>query len=404
MKFNAANFKVKGDRTIWIIYIVLLFISLLEVYSAMGKMVYEKQGGDIIRIFLKHFRIILGGLFVTYFFHLIRYQRYSRIINVGYVLSNLLLVFTLALGQFSNKAADRWLEIPFLGQFQPSEIAKYALVLYIAKRLAILKDGIKDGRKFFGLIGWVILTCILIFPENFSTSALIFIGCLLVIYIAGAKLKHIMITILPIVMLAALLFIFPQTVLERSSTWSNRVESWWYFDENDNTQANTAAMAISTGGLFGKGIGNTTQGRFLSESHNDFIFAIILEETGVIGGMIVMSLYIVLLARINKIAQKTKGLFGRYTVIGIGFMITLQAIVNMSVATGIIPVTGQTLPFISFGGTSLVITSAALGILLNVSASVNSDNLNEEIDDMESSSEKLELENDNLNLEKDNSI
>ena len=404
MKFNAVNFKVKGDRTIWIIYIVLLFISLLEVYSAMGKMVYEKQGGDIIRIFLKHFGIILGGLVVTYFFHLIRYQWYSKFIKAAYVLSTILLGFTLLWGQFSTKAADRWIELPIIGQFQPSEIAKYVLILYVAKRLAILKDGIKERKKLLGLMGWVALTCILIFPENFSMSALIFVGCLLVVYIAGARLKDMMIVVLPIVILAAFLFIFPQTVLERSSTWSNRVESWWYFDENDNTQANTAAMAISTGGLFGKGIGDTTHGRFLSESHNDFIFAIILEETGVLGGIFVITLYVVLLARTNKIAQKSKGLFGRYIVIGIGFMITLQAIVNMSVATGIIPVTGQTLPFISFGGTSFMITSAALGILLNVSASTKLDNKNEETDDMESSFEKLELENDNLNLEKDNSI
>ncbi len=164
------------------------------------------------------------------------------------------------------------------------------------------------------------------------------------------------------------IYSFSPETLERSETWVNRVEGFIYNDPDDNTQGNNATMAIATGGLIGRGIGNTTQGRFLSESHNDFIFAIILEEGGVLYGIVIMLLYFILFYRSVKIANNARGLFGRYTAIGIGLVFSLQAVINMAVATTLIPVTGQTLPFISYGGTSFVISSAALGIMLNISA------------------------------------
>ena len=370
MKINAKRFKIGGDKVVWIVYILLMLISLLEVYSSMGKAVYDKMGGDIAKMFLKHFGLLLAGLLITYIFHRIKYVHYSKYIKIAYGGSVVLLLFTLILGRLFGEGAARWISLPGIGQFQPSEIVKYVLVLYIANELSLLKDGIKERKNFYKLIAKMALVCLLIFPENFSTSALVFLGCYVMIIIAGAKFRdYIMIVPVGLFLCLSVLGLYKVNpdILERSGTWYSRVNLWLNSDREEITQPNTATMAIATGGLLGKGIGNTTQGRFLSESHNDFIFAIILEEGGIIFGIVVAGLFFVLFYRSLKISRNARGLFGRYASVGIGFMIVFQALVNMMVATGLLPVTGQTLPFISYGGTSLLVSSAALGIMLNIS-------------------------------------
>lgn len=214
-------------------------------------------------------------------------------------------------------------------------------------------------------------------------------------FIAGAKMKNWLLIVPAGVVLALFVvgvYVVNPDILKRSSTWVNRIEGFVNNNPEEITQANTATMAISTGGIVGKGIGNTTQGRFLSESHNDFIFAIILEEGGVLYGFIVMILYFILFYRSVKIAKTARGLFGSYAAVGIGLVFCLQALVNMMVATTLIPVTGQTLPFISYGGTSFIISSAALGIMLNISADAKKYQ-------MELESEKTNLDSTGMNLE-----
>ncbi|MEE0918320.1 MAG: FtsW/RodA/SpoVE family cell cycle protein [Bacteroidales bacterium] len=388
MKLSANRFKVRGDKILWIVYIVFLLISLLEVYSTMGKMVYEKNEGDLVGMFLKHISILLSGLLITYIVHLIKYRSYSGYTKIAYVFSVGLLAMTLVMG--GGNEANRWIQLPFI-QFQPSEIAKYILVLYVANELAIMKEsGIRDQKNFFVLLGKIAIVCGLIFFDNFSTAVLIFTGCYIMLFVAGARLKDILTPIVPLAIAIVVILLIQPDFLKRSETWNNRIEIFLNSDKEEINQPNIAKMAIATGGIMGKGIGNTTQGRFLSESHNDFIFAIILEELGIIACIVILGLYAILIHRAVIIAKKAKGLFGRYTAIGIGCMIFLQAVVNMLVATGAAPVTGQTLPFISYGGTSLWITSVALGILQNISAGSK---------EIEQSSEQTDLESEKIDLE-----
>lgn len=401
MKIGARRFKVGGDKVVWIVYIVLMLISLLEVYSSMGKAVYDKMGGDIARMFLKHFGLLLFGLGITYVFHRIKYVHYSKLVKIGYGLSVILLLFTLILGRLFGEGAARWISLPGIGQFQPSEIVKYILVLYVANELASLKDGIKERKNFYRLIFRMAIVCAFIFPENFSTSALVFLGCYVMIIIAGARFRD-YVMIVPVGLFLCLsvfgLYKINPDILERSGTWYSRVNLWLNSDREEITQPNTATMAIATGGLLGKGIGNTTQGRFLSESHNDFIFAIILEEGGIIFGIVVAGLFFVLFYRSLKISRNARGLFGRYSAVGIGFMIVFQALVNMMVATGLMPVTGQTLPFISYGGTSLLVSSAALGIMLNISV----ESAKSQDSETERRSDEIKLEDNSVKSEDNN--
>lgn len=402
MRIDIERFRVRGDRVIWVVYIALMLISLIEVYSSMGKTVYEKGNGDIVRMFMKHFGIIVTGLIVTYFVHLVKYSCYPKITKIAYGFSVILLLVTLALGGISGKTADRWIVIPFIGQFQPSEIVKYILILYVANELAILGDGIREKKNFFRLSAKLLLVCGLIFPENFSTAALIFLCCYGLMFVAGARMKHWFLIVpagIALILFVVVISASDADILKRSSTWVNRWENFINNNPEEITQANTATMAISTGGIVGKGIGNTTQGRFLSESHNDFIFAIILEEGGVLYGFIVMILYFILFYRSVKVAKNSRGLFGRYAAVGIGMVFCLQALVNMMVATTLIPVTGQTLPFISYGGTSFIISSAALGVMLNISADAKKYQMELEAQNAVSETEVMET-SDSINEEK----
>lgn len=388
---NKVNLKIKGDKIIWIVYLLFMLVSLVLVFSSMGKTVYENQGGNIFGMFRKHFLLLAFSFFVTYIFHLINYKYYSKYSNIMYGFSIMLLAITLFIGEIFGKAASRWIVLPFIGQFQPSEIVKYLLIIYVAHRLSILKEGIKDRRNFLILVGQIAFVAILIFPENFSTAFLLFSCCFVMLFIAGAKIKH-MLSVIGLG--AAVLFsvfivhkINPE-IIERSGTWVNRIDSFINNDKTEYSQPNIATMAIATGGILGKGIGNTEQGRFLSESHNDFIFAIILEEGGLLLGTAIIILYIILFYRAIKISRNALGLFGSYLAIGIGLIIILQAMVNIMVAITLIPVTGQTLPFISYGGTSLMLSSLGLGILLSI--------------DAKSNKRKMDSENKNLNSENKN--
>ena len=393
MSNNKINLRIKGDKVIWIVYLLFMLISLVLVFSSMGKTVYENRGGNIFGMFRKHFFILTFGFFVTYVFHLINYKYYSKYSNIMYGGSVLLLAITLFIGEIFGKAASRWIVLPFIGQFQPSEIVKYLLIIYVAHRLSILKEGIKDSKNFSILVGQIIFVSMLIFPQNLSTAFLLFGCCLIMMFIAGAKIKHMLCTIgLGIVALFVVFLIneINPKIIGRGDTWVNRIENFIDNDKTENNQPNTAKMAIATGGILGKGIGNTEQGRFLNESHNDFIFAIILEEGGLLLGGTIIILYMILFYRSIKISRNAPGLFGSYLAIGIGLIIILQAMINIMVATTIIPVTGQTLPFISYGGTSLILSSFGLGLLLSIDAKSNKRKTDSENKNLDSENENTE--------------
>jgi cell division protein FtsW len=393
------RYKVKGDKVIWIIYILFMIISLIEVFSSMGKTVYDKQGGDVALMFFKHFMILIFGLGTCYIAHLVNYIHYKRIIKILFWFSIGILIFTLILGYiFHMKTASRWIILPIIGQFQPSEIVKYIIILYTAKTLTDNQEKIKERDTFIKILIPILVICALIFPENFSTAALIFLVCFIMMFVGRVSTKYC--TLLVLIAVGGLLLMFlifnnNTKLIERSQTWNNRIEEYQNNDKTEINQTNLALMAISTGGLSGKFIGNTVQARFLSESHNDFIFAIMLEEGGIWLCLIIIILYLILIYRTIRISKNAKEQFGSLTSIGIALMFTLQAIVNMMVATNIIPVTGQTLPFISYGGTSFVFSSYALGIILNISKQKNQRGKEDEIEGIEVDNNGNELEQEN---------
>ncbi len=369
MKLNIGKPQIKGDKIIWIVYLGLSILSLIFVFSTMGKNIYRLDG-DVSNMFFKQIGIICSGIIITYIVHNIKYGNYARGLKLIYGLSFFVLLVTLVIGEMFGKAANRWIELPIIGQFQPSEIVKYVLIVYVASELESLKDKIKDKGEFIKLMLKILAICGLIFPENFSTAALLFLACFLMVFVAGANLKHIFMTIVIGIGILAVIFLLNYIGIEigRSATWVNRFVGHYNNDPNEYNQANSAIMAIATGGLTGLGIGNTVEGRFLSESHNDFIFAVILEEGGILMCILILLAYFALFYRCKEVSRKANGLFGKYLALGISFVIIIQALINMFVATGMIPVTGQTLPFLSYGGTSFWISSFALGIVLNVSA------------------------------------
>jgi cell division protein FtsW len=380
MQIKKIKFKIKGDKVIWMVFLLLMVISCLEVYSTIGKIVYEKQGGTPMMMFAKHLFILFLGTCVLYAVHNIKYTFFSRFSKIGLIASFILLGITLLIGSLGDKAAARWLTIPLIGQFQPSEIVKIVLIVYVARILALYQDNIKSLEVFKKLMIPICLICALILPENFSTAAILFLICFFMMFIGRINLKYLgMIVGVGIFGLIVAFFVLQRNpeIMSRGGTWVTRVEDYLNPDKTAITQSNQAQMAIAAGGFFGKFVGNTTQARFLSESHNDFIFAIIIEEGGMLLGIVIIVLYLILLYRGIQIARRSKGFFGAFCAIGLIIMIVFQAMINMFVATSITPVTGQTLPFISYGGTSFLFSCIALGIVLSISAEANKEHVKE---------------------------
>ena len=380
MQINKIKFKIKGDKVIWMVFLLLMVISCLEVYSTIGKIVYEKQGGTPMMMFAKHLFILFLGTCVLYAVHNIKYTFFSRFSKIGLIVSFILLGITLLIGSLGDKAAARWLTIPLIGQFQPSEIVKIVLIVYVSRILALYQDNIKSLEVFKKLMIPICLICALILPENFSTAAILFLICFFMMFIGRINLKYLgMIVGVGIFGLIVAFFVLQKNpeIMSRGGTWVTRVEDYINPDKTAITQSNQAQMAIAAGGFFGKFVGNTTQARFLSESHNDFIFAIIIEEGGMLLGIVIIVLYLILLYRGIQIARRSKGFFGAFCAIGLIIMIVFQAMINMFVATSITPVTGQTLPFISYGGTSFLFSCIALGIVLSISVEANKEHVKE---------------------------
>jgi cell division protein FtsW len=368
----------KGDKVIWLIVIILSIVSLLAVYSSTGSLAYRFQGGNTAYYFLKQFSFLGAGLAVIFLVHLISYRVYSPLAPMLLYIAIPLLLVTLLFGTNINQAA-RWIEIPGLGvTIQTSDFAKLALMMYLARTLALRQNEIYDIKKaFFPLAIPIAIVCLLILPANFSTALMLGIVSWIMLFIGRVSMRHLLgFTGLGVLVVALFIFIALQTnTVNRVQTWKNRIENYASGDGGENYQAQQSKIAIATGGLVGKGPGNSTQRNFLPHPYSDFIFAIIIEEYGLFGGSIVLLLYLILLFRTGVIVKKAKRTFPAFLAVGLTLMLVFQAMINMAVAVNLIPVTGQPLPLVSMGGTSLLFTSASFGILLSISRSQNKEEL-----------------------------
>ncbi|MGQ0827669.1 MAG: FtsW/RodA/SpoVE family cell cycle protein [Bacteroidota bacterium] len=362
---------IKGDKVIWTVVLLLSLLSILVVYSSVVALAYRYRGGDTTSYLIKHIFIVGSGIFLMYLIHKVKYSYFSRISQIAIFLAAPLLLYTLLKG-VSAGDASRWLSIPGTSlTFQTSDFAKLALIIYVARMLSIKQNVIKDFREaFLPIVLPVIIICALIFPANFSTAALLFVTCLVLMFIGRMNAKHLLMLIGSGMVFAAILvlliFNFPNAI-KRGETWKARIENFRKGDSESNFQAEQAKIAIATGGVVGKGPGNSMQRNFLPQASSDFIFAIVIEEWGLVAAIIIVFLYAVLLFRGVRIANKSERSFGSLLAIGLTFSLVFQAMVNMAVAVNLFPVTGQPLPLVSMGGTSIWFTSIAIGIILSVS-------------------------------------
>jgi cell division protein FtsW len=375
--------KIKGDKIIWLVVIILSVVSVLAVYSSTGTLAYKYQGGNTEYYMIKHLLILIFGLVLMYLAHLVKYTYYSRIFQIVLWIAIPLLLLTLIFGVNVNEA-QRFLKLPFGFTFQTSDLAKLALIIYLARMLTKRQENIQDFRHaFIPIILPVLLVCFLILPANFSTSAILFATSLVLMFIGRVPFRYITSLVGSGIILLILFFViagYYPDLLPRMSTWKSRIENFQSSKSEDFYQVEQAKIAIAKGGVFGKMPGNSEQRNFLPHPYSDFIYAIIIEEYGLIGGIVIVFLYMIFLFRAVKIVTKCPRNFGAFLTIGLAFSLVFQAMINMGVAVNLLPVTGQTLPLISMGGTSIWFTSIAVGIILSVSREIeNNPENNEEL-------------------------
>lgn len=353
---------LKGDPVIWFIVLILSLFSILVVYSATGSLAYKMMQGNTEYYLIKHSVLVIVSLMAIWLAHRIDYRYYAKISRLALLLCVPLLLFTWLFGTNINEAS-RWLTIPVINQaFQPSDLAKLALIVTLASMLSKRQKSIDDFQKaIVPMLFWIGLICGLIALTNFSSAILLFLTCLLVLFIGRVPVKYLAMLIVICMAFGSVAFLVGQ----RGSTAISRVEN--FINDDVPYQAKQAYIAIASGGVIGKGPGQSDQRNFLPHPYSDFIYAIILEEYGIIGGVIVLFLYLALLYRGMKSAEDNERAYGGLLSAGLSFALVIQALVNMGVAVGLGPVTGLTLPFISMGGTSQLFAGVALGIILSVS-------------------------------------
>jgi cell division protein FtsW len=364
--------KIKGDIYIWLIVLILTVFSVLAVYSSTGSLAYKYQSGNTEYYLFKQLSFIVLGLIMMYLAHTVNYLYYSRIGQILLYISIPLIILTYLYGPSINEAR-RWLALPGTNMhFQTSDIAKMALIIYLARMLSRRQDYIKDlKRSFIPLAGPVLIICVMIAPSDLSTSILIFVSSMVLLFIGRVSIKHLALLMATlIVVLTFVAFLAVQLGKPgRVDTWKARVESY-FSEDGDSHQKKQANIAIANGGLFGRMPGNGTQKNFLPNPYSDFIYAIIIEEWGLIGGILMIFLYLWLLQRSILIVIKSPRAFGALLAVGLAVSLVMQAFINMCVNTGLLPVTGLTLPLVSMGGTSVIFTSISLGIILSVSRNI----------------------------------
>lgn len=362
--------KTRGDKWIWLVVMLLTIVSILAVYSSTGTLAFRYQEGNTEYYLMKHVMLIAAGLVLMYFAHLLDYRYYSRIAQLLLIISIPLLVVTLAFGSNINEAS-RWLVIPGTGiSFQTSDLAKLALIMFLARELSRRQENIKDFWKgFVPIIASVAVICFLIAWANMSTALMLFGTSCMILVIGRISIRHIlMVFLVGSLALTIVVFFGP-----RRHTYESRIKSFMSKEQTNSDksfQADQAKIAIAGGGIIGKGPGNSTQRNFLPHPYSDFIYAVIIEEYGMVGGIIILILYIIFLYRSVRIVTRAPKAFGALLAGGLSFSLVIQALANMAVATGVFPVTGVPLPLVSMGGTSILFTSVACGIILSVSRNV----------------------------------
>lgn len=370
--------RLEGDKLIWLIVLLLSFVSVLAVYSSTGTLAYKYQSGNTEYYLLKHLGLLLFGLGLMYGAHKLPYRIYAKVAKIMLYISIPLLAYTLIFGTDLNDA-KRWITLPIINfSFQTSDLAKLALIMFLARTLTIKQENIDDfGSAFVPLILPVFVVCALIAPADLSTAAVLFCTSLLIMFIGRVNWKHILglvgLSIIGGALFVSLLFALPEDLLNeagRMATWKSRIEAFAAGDAAESYQVVQSKIAIAKGGFIGAGPGNSVQRNFLPHPYSDFIYAIILEEYGLIGGTAVLLLYLLFLFRSIRIVARSPKAFGALLAVGLSLSLTIQAMIHMAVAVNLLPVTGLTLPLISMGGTSMFFTSISVGIILSVSRSI----------------------------------
>ncbi|MGN6601075.1 MAG: FtsW/RodA/SpoVE family cell cycle protein [Ginsengibacter sp.] len=379
--------RTKGDKVIWAIVILLTMMSILVVYSSIGSLAYRMNKSTESYLFRQVGYICLGVI-IIYFAHRVNYTIYSPLSSILFLISIPLLIYTLKYGSHINDAS-RWIKLPVINlTFQTSDLAKLALFMYMSRQLSRKQNVIKDFKKgFLPLIIPVGIICLLIAPANLSTALLIGGIGLLLMFIGRVKVRHIMM----VIGVASIPVIFLITVAShyynhkdhvskelpavfsfgRFPTWIKRVQDFMYADKEDASyQIQQAKIAIATGGIFGKGPGKSEERNFLPHPYSDFIYAIIIEEYGLVGGTVILLIYLLFLFRSIRLFRRCPYAFGAFLAVALSFTLVIQALVNMAVNVNLFPTTGVTLPLVSMGGSSLLFTCFAIGIILSVARNV----------------------------------
>jgi cell division protein FtsW len=369
---------IKGDRALWAVVALLALFSFLPVYSASSNIAYLYGDGSTLKFLIKHGSHLILGFAIIYGVHKMPYHYFKGLSLIMLPIVLFFLIFTLAQGTTIGGAnASRWMRIPFVGiRFQTSTLANVVLMIYVARYLSRIKDKVVTFKETI-LPLWVpvFLVVGLILPANFSTSAIIFSMVLMLCFLGGYPWRYLLMIIgsgiVGLVLFIAIGRAIPGPIQVKIETWENRVTNYWNEDKSNkaaNYQSERAKIAIATGGIVGLGAGKSVMKNLLPQSSSDFIYAIIVEEYGLVGGLSLLFLYLLLLFRLVIVAHKADTIFGKLLAIGVGLPIIFQALINMAVAVELFPVTGQTLPLISSGGTSIWMTCLAIGIVLSVSA------------------------------------
>ena len=366
--------ELRGDRVIWAIVVLLAIISMVSVFSSASSLAYVERDGEVGYYLMKHGLILGFGMVVIYICHLLAYTKFSRWAPGLLVVAFALLAVTLWLGVDINNA-KRWLKIPIIGlTFQSSDFAKLALIIFVARSIGSKQDVIKDFKEaFLPIIAPIIGICMLIAVNDLSSALMLFLICMLMMVVGRVAIQYIvMLLLLGICAFSLMVMVgarYPH-LIPRASTWEKRIETYFNPERastDDRYQITKAQIAMANGGLIGVGPGNSTQRNYVPSAHADFIYSIIVEEYGVVGGIAVISLYILLFFRIVRLVTRSSKAFGAMVAFGIGLSLLLQAFFNIAVNLDLLPITGLTLPLISMGGTSLLFTCVSFGIILSVS-------------------------------------
>jgi cell division protein FtsW len=370
---------LEGDTRIWAVVFFLSIVSIVVVYSATGGLAYTSYGGNTWHLFFKHFKFLIVGLVLMYFVHKVPHKYFSRLGQLGFVIAIPILIYTVAFGTSMNDA-NRWITIADM-PINTFEIGKIAVTVFLARQLVRSQKDLNDLKKVsWKLFAPLILVCAIIFPANLSTAAMIFLAGLMLLYSGGVPFKYLALLLASILTLGVLVISLSLTVpalkktFPRAQTWVNRVKN---FSEDKSVNSDEfyqvahAKIAIVNGGIKGRGPGKSTQRNVLPLPNSDYVYAILIEEWGVLGGFMVVFAYVVLLLRGKRIFNLANDPLAAYLGVGLSISLVLQAFINMAVAVDFFPVTGQTLPLISMGGVSVIFTCVSLGIILSTSRSIN---------------------------------